>query len=156
MSSLANKIQLYLNQLLDSSSKGYIEVQRNKLAERFLCVPSQINYVLTTRFTVEQGYMVETRQGGGGYLRIIKLPLIEEKEFIKFINSELRDNISEQIGEGLINRLYEEDFLTLREAILIRNIIRKETLGLSLSDSEAIRSRILKVMLCCLMRKEFE
>ncbi|HOK71062.1 MAG TPA: CtsR family transcriptional regulator, partial [Bacillota bacterium] len=73
MGSLSDYIESYLKLLLDTGPHGFVEVQRRELAERFRCAPSQINYVLSTRFTVERGYVVETRRGGGGYIRIFKL-----------------------------------------------------------------------------------
>ena len=60
-------------ELLQASEDGIAEIQRNDLAEKIGCVPSQINYVLTSRFTPEQGYLVESRRGGGGYIRITRV-----------------------------------------------------------------------------------
>ena len=68
--SLARRIEEYLKRLL--SQKEAVEIQRNELAEFFQCVPSQINYVLSTRFTPTQGYLVKA-EGGGGYVRIVKI-----------------------------------------------------------------------------------
>jgi transcriptional regulator CtsR len=155
LSSLANKIQHYINELLANSKSGYIEIQRSKLASKFLCVPSQINYVLNTRFSIEQGYIIESQQGGGGYLRIIKLPLIKE-EILKLVYRSVGDYISEQSASGLLKRLQEEGFLTKREMILMRSVISKENLGNSVINRDMVRAKIIKAMLVTLMRREFQ
>src|SRR5665648_399686 len=81
MGNLADRIEVYLKHILEQTSEGYIMLQRSELAGEFSCVPSQINYVLDTRFTVERGYLVESRRGGGGYLRIIRLGLGIEGQY---------------------------------------------------------------------------
>ncbi len=75
MRTLAGEIEKYLEELLRRSSCGWIEVQRKDLARRFSCVPSQITYVLNTRFTLRRGYLVESKRGGRGYIRIWRLDL---------------------------------------------------------------------------------
>ncbi len=155
MSSLANKIQKYLNELLADSQEGYIEVQRNKLAEKFLCVPSQINYVLRTRFTLEQGYVIESQQGGGGFLRIIKLPLVKQ-EVLRLIYESVDKYMSEQTAKGLLKRLNEEGFLSDRELILMRAVIAKENLGTNVVNRDMVRAKIIKSVIIALMREEFQ
>jgi len=153
MSSLANKIQKYINELLSNSKEGYIELQRNKLAEQFVCVPSQINYVLRTRFTVKQGYVIETQQGGGGYLRIIKLSLKNE-QFLN-LDETINQNVSEHGATELIKRLCNEKILTHREMLIIKALIQRETLEEGLNRDE-IRARLIKAMLITLLRQEFQ
>jgi len=153
MSNLANKIQKYINELLADSKEGYIELQRNKLAEQFVCVPSQINYVLKTRFTAKQGYVIETQQGGGGYLRIIRLSLKNE-QFLN-LNEIANQNVSEQGAGELIKRLYDEKILTHREMLIMKALIQRETLQEGLNRDE-IRARLINTMLITLLRQEFQ
>lgn len=75
MRNVSEVIEQYLKQILQQSPGGVIEIQRNDLADQFNCVPSQINYVISTRFTLEKGYIVESKRGGGGYIRIQKIKL---------------------------------------------------------------------------------
>ena len=75
MSTLSDLIEEYIRQILDESQEGMLCIRRRDLSGRFSCVPSQINYVIKTRFTLERGYLVESKRGEGGYLRIIRLPL---------------------------------------------------------------------------------
>ncbi|KUO49933.1 MAG: hypothetical protein APF76_01825 [Desulfitibacter sp. BRH_c19] len=155
MSSLANQIQKYIKELLANSNDGYIELQRSRLAAQFLCVPSQINYVLRTRFGVKQGYVVESQQGGGGYLRIIKLPLIKE-QLLHLINQSIDTNVSEHAALELLKRLHEEGLLTKREMILMKVLVQRETFGEKFDNKEEIRAKLIKAMLITLLRKEFQ
>ena len=75
MRNISDIIERYLKGILHESPEGLIEIQRNDLADQFSCVPSQINYVISTRFTLEKGYLVESKRGGGGYVRIQRIEL---------------------------------------------------------------------------------
>jgi len=155
LGTLVNNIERYLKKLLASSPKGYLELKRTDLAEMFMCVPSQINYVLETRFTHEQGYLVESRRGGGGYIKIVKLDVSQDEELLNLINSTVGKMVSQQIGEGLVKRLEEEGFLTKREGILIRAIVDRDTLAVDLPQRDLLRGRILRVVLISLLREDF-
>ena len=69
---MSDAISAYIQHMLDQADNGYAELQRNELAEKLGCVPSQISYVLSSRFTPEQGYLVESRRGGG-YIRVRRI-----------------------------------------------------------------------------------
>lgn len=75
MRNISDIIERYLKSILHESPEGMVEIQRNDLADQFSCVPSQINYVISTRFTLEKGYLVESKRGGGGYVRIQRIEL---------------------------------------------------------------------------------
>ena len=103
MSNLADRIEEYLKIILKQAEEGYIVLQRGSLADFFSCAPSQINYVLTTRFTAERGYLVESRRGGGGYLRIVRLGLDPEGKFQRLMAELIGDELSKeraQIGRA--------------------------------------------------------
>lgn len=152
---MADQIERYIKRLLEQQEEGVVELRRNDLAKIFQCVPSQINYVLSTRFALEQGYLVESRRGGGGYIRIVKLQMEDDKELRKLIDKTSNNLISQQVGEGLIERLQEEGFLTRREAMLVKAIIRREALPLELPLRDMVRANILKAVLLTLTRDEF-
>lgn len=157
MRSLADQIEAYIKKMLELSDKGVIEVQRSEIAEIFACVPSQINYVLTTRFGPEKGYLVESRRGGGGYLRIIKLEADNDNEWIVDLVSTVENSlISQQAGEGLLERLLEEGFLTPREVYLLKAVISREALQVPLPQRDLLRAHILKAVLVTLLRDEFQ
>ncbi|MDO5311272.1 MAG: CtsR family transcriptional regulator [Clostridia bacterium] len=70
---LSNLIEDFIKEMISEDKSGEVELKRNELADRFGCVPSQINYVISTRFSPERGYIVESRRGGGGYIRITRV-----------------------------------------------------------------------------------
>ncbi|MBZ4654572.1 MAG: CtsR [Peptococcaceae bacterium] len=151
--SLARRIEEYIKKLLQE--ENVIEIQRSELAEEFQCVPSQINYVLSTRFTPAQGYLVESRRGGGGYLRIIKLSWdkLSQKE-IQDVYSSLGDSLDQWEAEGILRRLKEEDILTDREYYMLKAIISRDTLQISLPERDFIRLRILQAALAAISRDD--
>ncbi len=152
MSNISDLIEQYLKVLLENSSDNYVEVQRSELAVRFNCVPSQINYVLTTRFSTGHGYVIESRRGGGGYIRIVKIPLDQRGELILEIGNLIGDAISESGADGLIQRFREEKLITRREADLIRAAMNREVLRLSLPARDQIRALILKAMIKAVLK----
>jgi transcriptional regulator CtsR len=156
LSTLADQIEKYLKNLLDNKDTGVLELRRVDLAEIFMCVPSQINYVLETRFTNDHGYHVESRRGGGGYLRIIRLSLDPSKRLNDAIQSIAGQQVTHQAGVGLINRLKEEKFLTKREAMLIQAIIENSLLKNCYEGPDFLRGRILQTVLVNILRKDFE
>lgn len=83
---LSDAISEFIQQLITETS-GIAEIQRNELASKLGCVPSQINYVITSRFTPEQGYIVESRRGGGGYIRITKIKYDHSQMLMHIINN---------------------------------------------------------------------
>jgi len=153
--SLADRIEQYIKKLLREHKEESVELRRNDLAQVFQCVPSQINYVLSTRFTLEQGYLIESRRGGGGYIRITKLTMEQDSELLQLINQTANKLISQQVGEGLTDRLAEEGFITQREALLIKAMINRDALPVELPLRDMIRANILRAMLLMLLRKEF-
>lgn len=151
MRTLADKIEDYLKKRLSESPQGVVEIQRQELALLFACVPSQINYVLSTRFTLAQGYWVESRRGGGGYVRIVRLPLD-----IRRLAEVLEDRpLSQQAAEGIVTRLEEEGVVSRREAMLMRAVLDREVLNLELPARDFLRGRLLRVMLLTILREDF-
>lgn len=129
MGNLADRIEEYLKQILEKTTEGYIVLQRSELAGEFSCVPSQINYVLDTRFTVERGYLVESRRGGGGYPRIIRLGLGIEGQYQHVIRQLIGEQLSRARSNALVERLLDEELLTTREAALIKSLLSGNNLG---------------------------
>ncbi|MFZ5596313.1 MAG: CtsR family transcriptional regulator [Bacillota bacterium] len=152
MSNISNLIEKYLKNLLSSSKGGQIEIQRNDLALKFDCVPSQINYVLTTRFTVEHGYVVESRRGGGGYVRIIKVPLDERSDMFSYFYNVIGQEISQNAAEGIIRRMQGEGLLTEREMAIMNSVVGRDVLRIALPARDQLRALILKSMILSLVQ----
>ncbi|EAH3843007.1 CtsR family transcriptional regulator, partial [Listeria monocytogenes] len=139
----------YLKQVLESSEA--VEIKRSEIADKFECVPSQINYVINTRFTMERGYIVESKRGGGGYIRIIKVKMNDKLQLLEAIISMVHDKkVSQSFSEDVILRLLEEEVITKKEARLMVAALDREVLILPLPDRDILRSRILEAMLVAL------
>lgn len=153
MRNISDLIENYLKQILHSSSDGTVEIQRSELADKFSCVPSQINYVISTRFTLEKGYYVESKRGGGGYIRIQRVDLPSLEAVQRHIAQTVGEQIDQTAAEGLIYQLEEARFITRREAHLLRAGVSRDALVLVLPLRDQIRAKVLKAMLIALLAK---
>ncbi|GGH40395.1 CtsR family transcriptional regulator [Paenibacillus segetis] len=151
MRNISDIIEKYLKSILHESPEGTIEIQRNDLADQFSCVPSQINYVISTRFTLEKGYLVESKRGGGGYVRIRRIELPGPTTLHTHLHHTIGDEMGQTAAEGLIYQLVESRFLSSREAALMRAAISREVLMVQLPYRDQIRARIMKAMLISLL-----
>ncbi|PKM79641.1 MAG: CtsR family transcriptional regulator [Firmicutes bacterium HGW-Firmicutes-14] len=152
MANIADIIEEYIKARLNRSNSGTIIFRRSELAEKFQCVPSQINYVLSTRFSCNRGYIVETRRGGGGFVRIIRMTLEESEDIIDIICEKVGSGISFKDSISIIRYLYEEEVITKREAHLMEVIIELTTAGSGSEETDAGRAVLLKAMLMVLLR----
>ncbi|HEY3315082.1 MAG TPA: CtsR family transcriptional regulator [Bacillota bacterium] len=150
MASLSDQIEQFLKQMIEAAS-GRLEIQRQVLAARFGCAPSQINYVLETRFTVQRGYTVESRRGGSGYLRIIRYNLNGPARIVEFIEECLGVELPQREAEGIIERLAEEGSLSPREAALMKAVVDRETLSVDPPYRDRLRAALLKRMLVAIV-----
>ncbi|RYM04791.1 CtsR family transcriptional regulator [Sporolactobacillus sp. THM7-7] len=151
MSNISDIIEKYIKEILDSSN--IIKLKRSELAEKFQCVPSQINYVLKTRFSMERGYIVESKRGGGGYIQVIKVRPVTEADLIDEMIQLVDYRISENEAESIIIHLAEEQVISKREARLMASAIDHSVLDLPASIRNELRANILKAMLQSLMYK---
>ncbi|HWJ03333.1 MAG TPA: CtsR family transcriptional regulator [Verrucomicrobiae bacterium] len=155
MGNLVDKIEEYIKKILSEDSDGFIVIQRSLLASRFECAPSQINYVLSTRFSVDQGYLVESRRGGGGYLRIVKLDL-DASDYLENIIQQLRSGeLAQGAGEGLIKRMAEEGLLSRREGMLLKALLDRDTLLLQQPFQDELRARLMAATIRTLVREDY-
>ncbi|MDO4635101.1 MAG: CtsR family transcriptional regulator [Streptococcus sp.] len=146
----SDNIEEYIKELLLQS--GIAEIQRSNLAETFQVVPSQINYVLKTRFTESRGYVVESKRGGGGYIRIVKVRFSDQHHFLRNISDNLGESVSEQIFTDAIQLLFDEKIISEREGNIILASVSDDILG---DNASEIRARMLKRILQRLDRKGF-
>ena len=142
---ISDVIEEFIKDLFDDDNKQ-IEIQRNELAEHFNCVPSQINYVIATRFKPSQGYYVESRRGGGGHITIKKVNNTKNDYIMHIIN-----NIGNEITASEVDILLS-DFLTYnitnkKEAKLIKVATSDNVLAPAKEKKDNLRARILKNML---------
>ena len=116
---ISDLIASFLQECLDETGNGVLEVQRGELAQKFNCVPSQINYVMSTRFSPERGYIVESRRGGNGYIRITRVQVDRETLLMHVINS-LGDQVDLPSARAILGNLTEAGAL---EAELARTLL---------------------------------
>lgn len=153
MRNISDIIEHYLKQVLEMSDQDIVEIKRSEIADKFQCVPSQINYVINTRFTIERGYLVESKRGGGGYIRIIKVQTYDHAHLIDNILSLIHTRISQSSAEDVIYRLVEEDVVTNREAKIMLSVLDRSVLYIELPQRDELRARMLKAMLIALKYK---
>ncbi|WP_151737873.1 CtsR family transcriptional regulator ['Paenibacillus yunnanensis' Narsing Rao et al. 2020] len=153
MRNISDIIEQYLKNILHESPEGTVEIQRNELADQFSCVPSQINYVISTRFTLEKGYVVESKRGGGGYIRIQRFELPQNVALYAHLKTAIGNEMDQTSAEGLIYQLEEARFLSTREACLMRAAVSRDCLTVNLPYRDEIRAKIMKAMLISLLGK---
>ncbi len=142
---MSDIIEAYLKKVLNQQEK--VEIRRSEIAELFDCVPSQINYVINTRFTIQQGYLVESKRGGGGYIRIIKVQLLDESEVLDTMIEIIGKSISERDAQSVVQRLFENDIISKREAKLMLVAVDKTLYtGERIIDNQ-IRANLLRNMI---------
>jgi transcriptional regulator CtsR len=151
MARLSDIIEAFLKQSMNDAD-GVIEIQRNELANKFNCVPSQINYVIDTRFTNDKGYYVESRRGGGGYISIKRINISHVGNYLLHIVMSIGSHISQHSTEAFINNFIDYDAISEREGLLIKAAISDKALAsIPVPDRDMIRAVILKNMLMSLM-----
>jgi transcriptional regulator of stress and heat shock response len=147
---ISDVIEQYLKQVLTTSGKEIVEIKRSEIADKFQCVPSQINYVINTRFTIERGYIVESKRGGGGYIRIIKVKSNDAAHLIDQILGIIDRRISQTAAEDLILRLVNEEVISRREAKIMMSVIDRSVIYIDLPHRDELRARMIKAMLTSL------
>ncbi|MDD3767823.1 MAG: CtsR family transcriptional regulator, partial [Aminobacterium colombiense] len=154
MSSLTEVIEDYINKLFqEEMEEEAISLRRKDLAEFFGCVPSQINYVLRSRFTPERGYIVESQRGGHGYIRIVRICYDVPEEKISHIEDIVGNAVSEQDAKRLLAALQDRELLSARERLVIEVAMRfldevaSSDFDVSPYKRNALQAEILKRML---------
>ena len=145
---LSDSIESFIKTLLNEESTE-VELKRNELAEYFGCAPSQINYVLATRFSPDHGYLTESRRGGGGYIRIVRVVQSGSQRLMYLVNERIGDSLEEDECQRLISQLKEQRIVTADEASLMGSAISTRALGIPVPDvlKGALRARMMKSML---------
>lgn len=141
---MSDMIEEFIKELFEEENK--IEIQRNDLAEKFNCVPSQINYVISTRFKPTQGYYVESKRGGGGHITITKVNITKSNYFMHIISS-MGDFITAQEVGIFISNFLSYDMITKNEAKLLKVATSDNVLTIESKDKDRLRANIFKNML---------
>ncbi len=150
MSALSDSIELFIKELMEQSSE--VSLQRNELAQHFACAPSQINYVLSTRFTLDHGYVIVSRRGGGGYIRVMRVDT-NKGSILHESACRIGDLLTLHEAQAMVGRLLGENIIEEREARLMlaaANGYAQPTRD----GQDNIRARIMRNMLVALMQLE--
>jgi transcriptional regulator CtsR len=150
MARLSDIIEAFIKQLFDENIGNVIFIQRNELADQFRCAPSQINYVLTTRFTYERGYLIESKRGGGGHIAIKQLEYNSSNERQRLINQSIGDAITYHNAHSLLNHLLESGVVEERECEIMKIAVNDRSLT-STENKNKIRADILKAMMMIIL-----
>lgn len=142
---LVDLIEIHIKSQLEDSLNNKILLRRNELAQHFGCAPSQINYVIQTRFSVERGYITESQRGGGGYIRIIRLDLDKLEKLLPTL-ARLEDGISQRQALDFIHWLQDQDLVSQREAKIMAAVMDRDVLELEMSVRDGLRGRMLMAM----------
>lgn len=142
---ISDMIEGFIKDLFEDG-EDYVEIQRNELAEHFNCVPSQINYVISTRFSPTQGYYVESRRGGGGYIGIKKVN-ITKNNYLMHIIRNIEDRISANEVDIFISNFMSYGITNEKEAKLLKVATSDNVLTIDPSIRDELRAKIFKNML---------
>ena len=144
---ISDLIASFLQDSLDTDENGVLEVQRSDLAQRFNCVPSQINYVMSTRFSPERGYIVESRRGGNGYIRITRVRVDRETLLMHVINS-LGGSVDLSSARAILSNLVQSGAMDRALGQTILTAVGDKALGqVPREKRDAVRADILKQVL---------
>lgn len=144
--SMSDIIEQYLKSVLGESPT--VEIRRSEIADHFDVVPSQINYVIKTRFTPQRGYLVESKRGGGGYIRIERVSLLDDVDILDTLIKGIGDLLTERDAAAMIQTLYQEEVVTKREGNLMLMMIDDQTLAMSdRYDRQRLRAHVMKMLL---------
>ena len=147
---LTDQIAKMIEEMLEAAG-GSLELQRNEMAGKLGCVPSQISYVITSRFTPERGYMTESRRGGGGCIRIVRKQMHRDEYLMHFFYA-IGDAIEENEARAYLQNLLGKEIITAREAKMIHAAISDGALAnLPPAGRSVVRANIFKHILLSLM-----
>lgn len=149
MKNTSDYIEEHIKAILETASVA--ELKRSELASRFEVVPSQINYVIKTRFTASRGYIVESKRGGGGYIRIGRVTFSDKHELVHNLQKNMEFSLSWPVFQDLVQLLFDENLITEREGNLFLATARNEILK---DEAPYIRARMMREILSIIDRKE--
>lgn len=152
---LSDTIERFIKEML-AGTQDEVELKRNELAEYFHCAPSQINYVLATRFTPDHGYVIESRRGGGGCIRIIHVVTEGEDHLDYLIRERIGESLDAQTAQLLCRQMVESGVVGPDDGRLMLSALSPQALAVPAPESikNALRAKILRAMLLSIARRE--
>lgn len=152
MANISDQIEKFIITTLGDNDS--VDITRNSLAEFFSCVPSQINYVLETRFTVDRGFTVESRRGGGGYVKITKIKTDSSGDYLKKLYLEsVGDELTEKRLAQILDKLLSENIISQNEKELVEISLSDDSLSMPFTVREKVRAKAFKNVIAKLMNR---
>jgi transcriptional regulator CtsR len=151
MPRLSDLIEEFIKHLFEQADEDILEIQRNELATYFGCAPSQINYVLMTRFTMDKGYYIESRRGGGGSIKITRVSFDTNEYLNNLISQKIGQSITQRGAELYISSFLEQKLISERESAIMRAAVNDKSINVQTGYKDAVRANILKSMLMVLI-----
>lgn len=149
---ISDMVAKMISELLEEND-GTLEIGRNELANRAGCVPSQINYVITSRFTPERGYIVESRRGGGGYLKITRVKMDRNTYLMHFYNA-IGDGVDANTARAFVINLYDKEIISPREASLLNVLFSEGSLAsIPKEMRDSVRADLFKNAILVLLKE---
>jgi len=152
MPNISDIIENFILSTMGSSND--ISLSRNELADYFNCAPSQINYVLTTRFNINRGYITQSQRGGGGFIKLVRINNFDNSYIYKIIENNIKDEISYRDSCFILEDLVSKKFLTENEAKIVAYAMSPKALASPIKLENTTRANILKNVLINILREE--
>ena len=150
MARLSDIIEVFIKEMFNENRGNVIFIQRNELADQFRCAPSQINYVLTTRFTYERGYLIESKRGGGGHIVIKQLEYDSSNKREELINQSIGNAMTYHNAIAILKDLLDSGVIEEREYEIMKIAINDRSL-ISTDNKNKVRADILKGMIMIIL-----
>ena len=152
MANISDSIENFILDTMGDDDE--IELSRNDLASFFSCAPSQINYVLETRFSFDRGFIKESRRGGGGSIKLIRVDMVEDGSINDIILESVGDELSARRATQILSRLKGENIISQKEFNIIKSAISDEALSLPVVLKDKLRANIFKSVLLTLLKEK--
>lgn len=154
---LSDTIEAFIKEMMGEEQQE-VEIKRNELAEFFNCAPSQINYVLATRFTPDHGYVTSSQRGGGGYIRIVQVRRSAQDHLSYLLNERIGTDIDAQSAQILCRQLAESGVVSLTDAQLMAAAVSPGAFSVPMPEQvkNALRAKILRAMLLSIAQRRGE
>ena len=150
MANVSDQIEKFIIATIGDNDS--IDISRNSLAEYFSCVLSQINYVISTRFTVDRGFVVESKRGGGGFIKITKIKSNDSNSYLNnlFLES-IGDELSSKRFSQILDKLVRDEIMSEKERILIESALSDDSLAMPFTIRDKVRAKAFKNVIVKLM-----
>lgn len=154
---LSDTIEAFIKEMMGEEQQE-VEIKRNELAEFFNCAPSQINYVLATRFTPDHGYVTSSQRGGGGYIRIVQVRRSAQDHLSYLLNERIGNDIDAQSAQILCRQLAQSGVVSLTDAQLMAAAVSPGAFSVPMPEQvkNALRAKILRAMLLSIAQRRGE